>query len=140
MFCTQLQFCSSLQMFRFKYFQFFGPQTLQKIIYFSTCYTDWLYFQENWIFLLFFPFRDEQPSLQDEKMMFAAHTRESRDKWMFSLNKCCSNDSLECEYHYYFCFLMMFLSSKLISIFLICISPLAYFFSSHMMTILSLLR
>lgn len=36
--------------------------------------------------------------LQDEKMMFAAHTRESRDKWIFSLNKCCSSDSLECEY------------------------------------------
>ena len=37
-------------------------------------------------------------SLQDEKMMFAAHTRESRDKWIFTLNKCCSNDSLECKY------------------------------------------
>ncbi|XP_063677213.1 mucin-4-like isoform X3 [Bolinopsis microptera] len=36
-----------------------------------------------------------KPGSNDEKMMFAAHTRESRDKWIFSLNKCCSNDSLE---------------------------------------------
>ncbi|KAL5265566.1 hypothetical protein ACHWQZ_G006329 [Mnemiopsis leidyi] len=36
-----------------------------------------------------------KPGSNDEKMMFAAHTRESRDKWIFSLNKCCSSDSLE---------------------------------------------
>eukprot|EP00116_Pleurobrachia_bachei_P004239 sb/3464501/ len=35
------------------------------------------------------------PPPQDDTMMFATHTRENRDKWLFTLNKCASNDSLE---------------------------------------------